>query len=171
MNRLIYLIFLLVVLISNCKYNNSKTEKFVINGQELQFFIPDAPRWLLDLEQIFDKNESDSINKLCQLIYERTQHMVMIHTTEDFNTFNSLNEYALVLENAWSDASQKYIIIVISAKNQEIRLIYGSKTEHVIPDEFTQNLLEQIIFPNFRKENYFFGVIKSLEAYLTVLQS
>lgn len=160
-----------MLLLSNCKHKNSNTDKFVINDEQLQYSIPDAPRWLLDLEQLFDKNESDSINKLCQLIYDRTQHMVMIHTTEDFNTFNTLNEYAAVIENAWSDASQKYIIIVISAKNQEIRLIYGSKTEYIIPDAFTQKLLEQTIFPHFRNENYFFGVIKSLEAYLTVLQS
>lgn len=155
----------------SCKHNKKNTDEFKIVTEDQLYSIPDAPRWVLDLENIFTAEEIDTLNQLCHSLYERTQQMVMIHTVNDFGSFHTLNQYASVIDRAWGDASQKYIIFIISIASQEIRIIYGTETEQQIPEHFTNKLLDQTIFPYFRHNQYYKGIKQSLFDYASILTS
>lgn len=168
------LIICLSLLIVSCK-NTSKEEKedFMDTGGEeiLMPDFPDAPRWVDDSEQILTKAEKDSMNKLCETIFSETGHFPMVHTTGSFEPYNSLNDYTGAIDQVWADKSQKYLIIIVSGKLEEVRFIHGEKTEPLLHPGFVDDLMQNEMFPEFRTGNFAGGIIRTLRRYNTALGS
>jgi uncharacterized membrane protein YgcG len=169
----LFAIFLLSVMISSCGNNkkDKETSEFEVQGGEIVIDaeLPDAPRWLSDYEQIFTPLETDSINSICNEIFEKCGHIPMIHTISDFSPYNNLNEYTNAIDIAWSDPGQKYFIIIISEAMEEVRFIHGQETEEQLHPDFADSVMQNDMFPNFRTGNYGTGIIESLKSYLKAL--
>ncbi len=132
--------------------------------------LPDAPRWVSDTEEILNTG-IDSIQDLCNLIYEETGHMIMIHTIESYDPYDNLNDYTSALDLLWADDGKKYVIFIISDKLEELRIIHGEATETILPLDFTEMIMNRDMFPEFRNGNYSGGVLNALESYRQILKN
>lgn len=166
----IQLLVLLIIFIS-CN-NNKEAVDFGVNeneGVSAVPTLPDAPRWIEDSEDIFTKEQEDTLNLLCEEIFSLTKHIPMIHTVLSVEPYSSLNEYTSAIDKSWADGSNKYFIFIISDKLMEIRIIQGEVTEQIIPAEITNSILEKDVFPEFGKGNYYKGIIYALIKYKEIL--
>ncbi len=167
-------IFLLTLFFTAC-VNHSKDSddsQFLSENGEITVSVqlPDAPRWIDDSEQLFSKNQTDSLNQQCNSIFEQTGHMPMIHTVSNIEPYSSLNEYTNAIDLMWSDKGKKYFIILISKTFEEVRIIHGEVTESFLPADFTDMIMQTDMFPEFRENNYFTGITNALNRYLTILK-
>jgi len=169
----LFTIFLLSFIVSTCSNNknNKETSGFQVQGGEVIMAaeFPDAPRWLNDMEQILSPAETDSINTICNEIFEQFGHMPMIHTISSYTPYHNLNEYTNAIDIAWSDPGQKYFIIIVSDALEEVRFIHGEETEAQLHPDFTEIVMQNDMFPHFRTGNYGAGIIQSLKSYLKEL--
>ena len=144
----IQLLVLLIIFIS-CN-NNKEAVDFGVNeneGVSAVPTLPDAPRWIEDSEDIFTKEQEDTLDLLCEEIFSLTKHIPMIHTV----------------------LSEKYFIFIISDKLMEIRIVQGEITEKIISAETTNSILEKNVFPEFTNGNYYGGLMYALIKYKEIL--
>lgn len=167
-------VFIFAILFAACgnrsgqKDNNDFLEGQ--NGAMVLPVLPDAPRWMNDSENLFNETETDTLNKLCNSIFELTGHMPMIHTVAEIEPYSSLNEYTSAIDALWSDKGQKYFIIIISDALEEVRIIHGEITESKLPGDFTDRIMQMDMFPEFKQNNYFQGIHNALNRYLSFLK-
>jgi len=165
------LISILVITSCGNKNKSDDTVDFMNDGGEMLELpnLPDAPRWIDDSEKIFAIEEFENINTLCNFMFESTGHMPMIHTVVDYSPYSNLNEYAGAIDALWADKGQKYIIIIISDRLEELRIIYGELTESALNEDFTDRVMQNDMFPYFKTGNYAKGVENALQSYQRAL--
>jgi len=168
------LIFILIAAIAiSCNSNNKiKEQEADFLGEEnhsLMSQLPEAPRWILDNENIFNADELNQLQSIADSMFSTTGNMCMIQTIETYKPFNSLNEYAQAIDANWHDDSQKYIIIILSTSLVEVRIINGDMLEKAIPNSFTDYVIQQVMIPEFSNNNYFEGIKKTINLYIETL--
>jgi uncharacterized protein len=164
----------LLILICSCQSNHRKTESDFMTEGATQAFpdqFPEAPRWVDDSENIFSKSEKKSLNDLSNMIFEKTGHIPMIHTTRKIEPYTNLNEYTSAIDKAWADSGGRYFIIIISDQLEEVRFVHGEITESLLPPDFVDKVMQNDLFPEFKTGNYARGVEKALNSYLYILSS
>jgi len=168
----ILLVVLMSAIILSCtsdKHSDKQHIDFLGADEHVLFSeLPEAPRWVLDSEGVFDTNELMQLQYLADSMFFLTGHMCMIHTTESFKPFTSFNEYAYAIDANWGDEGQQYIIIILSIAMVEVRIVNGSKTEQMIPENFTDYIIQKVMIKEFSNDAYFEGIYKSLLQYIEV---
>lgn len=168
--RVLY-ILLVLFLFASCVQKKKEPIDFMNDDfPEIASNLPDAPRWVNDKEGILTEAEEDSINKLCEQIFNTTGHMPMVHTIGDFSPYENLNDYTNAIDAMWADAGQKYFILIVSDILMEIRIIHGEKTEGMLSPDFTDIVLQNDVYPEFREDHYFTGIMNALHTYLVTLK-
>jgi uncharacterized membrane protein YgcG len=168
--KAVYLITMLLI-IASCGQKKEKPIDFMTNeNPEIAADLPDAPRWLNDKEGILTDAEEDSINSLCEQLFNETGHMPMIHTIGDVSPYENLNDYTSALDVMWADAGQKYFIFIVSDALMEIRIVHGEVTESMLSPDFTDVVLQNEVYPAFRIDQYATGIMNALHKYLSSLK-
>ena len=65
----------------------------------------------------------------------------------------------------------KGILIVFSMKQRQVRIETGSEIWGRLTDEEAKSIIDEIMVPEFKKENYFKGLLKGITAIGTELKS
>ncbi len=168
--KISYLIVILLIF-SFCGGKKEEPVDFMNeDGPEIVSDLPEAPRWINDKEAILSDEEEDSINSMCELIFNKTGHMPMVHTVGDVAPYENLNDYTSAIDMMWADAGQKYFIFIVSDAFMEIRIIHGEITESLLSPDFTDVVLQDEIYPAFRNNEYAQGIYNALFAYLDALK-
>ena len=163
-----------LILMSSCSNNKKETENDFISEENGLVVVPqisEAPRWVNDSESLFSIEEIDSLNILWERIYNLSSHIIMIHTIYDTEPYSNINDYTSAIDNAWADASNKYVIFIISDKLMQIRIVHGEVSEQIIPSNITNEILNQFVYPEFRNKKFYRGVCDAITEYEKILNS
>lgn len=169
--KISYVIIILLIFTSCGGKKEEPVDFMNENGPEIVSDLPEAPRWLNDKEAILSEEEEDSINSMCELIFNKTGHMPMVHTIGDVAPYENLNDYTSAIDLMWADAGQKYFIFIVSDQLMEIRIIHGEVTEGLLSPDFTDVVLQNEVYPEFRNNHYAQGILNALAEYLNALNN
>jgi uncharacterized protein len=140
--------------------------------------IPEKPiGWVSDFEKIFtieqafyldsiiNRHEVETTNEiaLVTLLLDSFQ----IKTPEDFG------KVSLTLFKQWGIGKKDKkngIGILISNKLRKIRIEIGYGLVSKLTDEESQKIIDAIILPEFKKDNYYAGVLNGLQAILKEIE-
>ena len=120
---------------------------------------------LLEIDSIFSDEQSEKINKITKQIRNKNQLEIVILSIDDLYPENDINEFAnkkLVDWNIGKNFEKSGIIIVFSKKMRQIRISTTFTSKKYLTDENCEKIISEIIIPNFKKDNYFEGIYKSL---------
>ena len=120
---------------------------------------------LLEIDSIFSDEQSEKINKRTKQIRNKNQLEIVILSIDDLYPENDINEFAnkkLVDWNIGKNFEKSGIITVFSKKLRQIRISTTFTSKKYLTDENCEKIISEIIIPNFKKDNYFDGIYKSL---------
>lgn len=159
--------FVLLLIIASCNSNNPEKEsEFVVVPDDVnEPVLPDAPRWISDEEQLFTIEDATAINQLSDSVFNTTACMIMIGTVRTYEPYVNFNDYTAAIDAAWADQSQNYLIILISDELMEVRVVQGEVVEKNLPLTFTDDVIQDILVPHFRSNDYAGGIKNAIQTY------
>lgn len=149
-----------------------KTQKNInsegnINDSVSNYFslIPTPIGYLNDFEKILTKNEAECIDSLITVINKRKDIAIAVLTISEImankNLFDTLT---LKIAKEWGMGNKNNgILIVFSKALRKIRIQNGLGIEARLSDDETAAIIDQVIIPEFKKGNYYLGIMKGIQ--------
>lgn len=119
---------------------------------------------IADTEKIFNNAQIQSLEKLLKEIKYKKRLQILIISTDDFFPHQNIGDYAFeTLDANYNPAFENGgIIFVINTNERSIQITTNLPARKIIKDELSQNLIDQIIIPNFKNEKYFGGIQQAI---------
>jgi uncharacterized protein len=114
-----------------------------------------------DFEGIFTIGQIAELNKIIERHEKETTNQMVIVTTPSFAPFENLFDYSLKLANTWrvgQKGKNNGIAIVFGKQIRQIRIQVGYGLENKLKDEEAKRIIDNIIIPEFKKEDYYMGI-------------
>lgn len=150
------------------------------SGQTDKFkkLIPASPiGWVSDFEKNFSEEQVNILDSIIGLHEGETSNEIAIVTLEiDSTAITSSEEFAeftLELSKEWGVGKKDKnngVTIIFSRKLRMIRINVGKGLTEKLTNEETQAIIDDIIIPEFKKANYFDGMLKGLSEIIKEIQ-
>ncbi|MEJ6982270.1 TPM domain-containing protein [Pedobacter sp. P351] len=126
-----------------------------------QTVFPKRIGYVNDYDNIFSYKEEKILDSLIKNFKAQSAIEISVVSLDtSMTTLDGFNSYTLRLANAWgliNQGQKNGILIGISSGLQRVRLTNSLGIEKVLSDVETKRLLDDFMFPELRKGNYFEG--------------
>jgi uncharacterized protein len=162
-----YIFAFIILVFSAC----SQTEKTKTNKNHP---LPKRIGSVNDFENIFSDQEEKTLDSLIKDFEKQTSIEIAVVTLDTtMTTLETFNSYTLRLLRDWNIGKKKKndgILIGISSSLQRVRISNGLGVEKSLSDIETKRVLDDFMFPEFRKGNFFEGTKKGINELVTTLE-
>lgn len=169
----IILLSLSMISLTSCYQSEKKSEEqFNIAPDVIESKpIPIQDSTIKDLENLFDDIGEQQLKSSCDQIFRESGHDIYILTLDNIDPWDNFTEFSDAVAERWTFRNpDKGVVILISAKLQELRLITGSTTEEIIGEDALSGIINDDMFPAFRDADYLKGTMAAIEKIETILK-
>ncbi|MCI9846496.1 TPM domain-containing protein [Flavobacterium pectinovorum] len=157
------------------KQNDSLKQKNVNLFREIYWNnLPKAKGWINDYERVFSEAEERKLDSVVSRFERETSVEIVIVTIDTIKiakeTFDNLS---LHIAKKWAigkKGKDNGILIALSKGYKRIRIQNGNGITKIISDEQTKEIIEQDFIPEFKKGNYYKGVLDGINKLIEVLK-
>ncbi len=125
-----------------------------------------------DFEDVLtDTQEQYLIDELFDYESKSTNEIVIV-TVADFKPYDDIFQFSLDLANRTGVGKvdkNNGILIVLSKDKRQIQIQNGDGIVSLFSNEQTKYIIQEIMIPEFRKDDYFEGLKKGLSAIMRIL--
>ncbi|MCC5928475.1 MAG: YgcG family protein [Cyclobacteriaceae bacterium] len=85
----------------------------------------------------------------------------------------SIEQYGIRLADAWKLGRQGVddgLILIVAKNDRRLRIEVGYGLEGVVTDALSRRIIEQIIIPEFKQNQYGYGIIKGVDAIIALVE-
>lgn len=140
--------------------------------------IPAAPiGWVSDFEKNFSAEQLNTLDSIISLHERETSNEIAVVTvkidTTTIRTLDEFQEFAFELAREWGVGKHEIdngITIVFSKKLRMIRIEIGNGLTAKLTDDEAKAIIDNLIIPEFKKANYFDGILKGLSEIMKEIQ-
>jgi uncharacterized protein len=140
--------------------------------------IPEKPiGWVSDFEKLFTPEQIIFLDSIIAKHEKETANEVAIVTygmaPGELEELGGLESFSFALFNKWGIGKKEKnngIGILIMKDERKIRIEVGQGLDDKLTDEEAKAIIDTIMIPEFKKENYYAGVLKGLHAVFTEIQ-
>lgn len=140
---------------------------FRIYTQEKDFIpVPPLTGRVVDLTETLSPAEIRSLSSRLEAIEKVSGVQIVIVLISTTGT-ETIEEYSLRLAETWKIGRKGYddgLIILVAKNDRKARIEVGYGLEGVIPDAAAKRILVDVMFPEFKKGNFYEGLKKGIEA-------
>lgn len=122
---------------------------------------PEPARFVNDLALMFDQSQAETLEKRLAVYSDTTTTQIVVVTVPDLEGQDAAS-YATELGINWQIGSEKFdngVVILIKPKNDngsgEVFIAVGYGLEGAIPDAYAKRIIEEIMIPKFKEDDYF----------------
>lgn len=152
MNRIISLLFCCCLFVMACAQKSGFKPIGYIN----------------DFQNIFSPSERNSLDSLVKAFEkETTAEIVVVTLNKEFAPAEKFDSSVTALFNSWGIGKKEKnngVLIAICNDYRMIRISNGYGIEAKMTDEKTKQIMNTIIFPEFRKQEFYEGTRKGILA-------
>jgi uncharacterized protein len=169
--KIIFFIFALVAGLYLISSNSVVNNAFVTSDNDsINFFFKNIPApvgFVNDFEYVFNQKQIDGIDSLIKVVNIR-KDVVLVVLSLDSSMANKNLFDAITLKTAkqWGIGDKNKnngILIAFSKSLRMIRIQNGYGIEARLSDEETHTLINQAVIPEFKKGNYYMGIINIIK--------
>jgi uncharacterized protein len=149
---------------------------FTTCGQTSNDYWTKLPRpigWVNDFENIFTDDQKRTLDSLISEFEKRTTTEISIITIPTSATNRErFDELTLFIANEWGvgkKGKNNGILIGISKGHRTIRINNGFGIEKLITDNQTKQIIDQIIIPSFKMNDFYKGVFNGIQEIKQIL--
>lgn len=135
--------------------------------------FPEPIGYVNDFEDILTEQEEQELTRMIKAHEDRTTDQIAVVTLTSIKPYDTMEAYSLDLANYWGvgqKGKDNGILIALSKEQREIRIQNGPGIEKRLTDAETQAIIEDVIIPRFKDDDYYEGLRKGLEAIIGELQ-
>lgn len=150
MNKSLFIIHILLMSFLACVNGNE------VSGQSRVF----------DRENIFTDEEEKELNEIIDDFERETTNEIIVVTTDNIGDHEKMVSYAVEFGNSYGvgkAGKDNGLVIVFSKTLRENFIATGLSTEKILTDEVCQQIVDSLMVPEFKRENYFTGIKNGLE--------
>jgi len=171
-----FLLYLVIILtLPCCSQGNKKTKEQTVS-QNLPF--PKEPIGRVsDFEKIFTPEQIIYMDSILSDEEKQTSNQVALVTlsldSTQINNTVYFNNISLSLLNTWGvgqKGKNNGIVILIAKNLRKVRIEVGYGLEEKLTNKEAQGIIDSIIIPEFKKEDYYTGTLNALQAIFTEIK-
>ncbi|MEJ7627708.1 MAG: TPM domain-containing protein [Ferruginibacter sp.] len=127
---------------------------------------PVPPKLVNDYTNTLTPDQKQSIEERLVAFSDSTTTqiaVVIVETTGDYD----VSEYAVKLGREWGVGGKEFsngVILLIAKKDRKLHIATGYGVEGALPDITAKHIIEDVITPNFKGEDYYRGVYLGTDA-------
>ena len=123
---------------------------------------------VVDVDGVFDTEQFKTLKTKIEKIHQEKELDILLLEVDDFYPFDDITAYSFEILNNWNNGfidqpKKGKMIIVFSKELREIRISTDAISKHFLGNEFIQSTIDDFIFPNFKKGEYFTGISETLD--------
>jgi uncharacterized membrane protein YgcG len=135
------------------------------SSPEKQQNFPKKQGIVNDFANVLNKDEERGLDSLVEAVKAKTSTEITIATIDtSMARVENFNSYTLRLANAWTVDKEKNtgILIGISPSLQRVRITKGLAVQEKISDVEIQKIMNEHMFPQLRKGDYYKGTMVAI---------
>lgn len=181
MKKITFLLFFFSVAICAIAQNtgkvnlNSAKENLTLYRQIFWDSLPKPIGWTNDYEGIFSDEEKENLNKLITDFEKQTTIEFGIVTIDTVKTSKDKFEaLSLHIAKTWGigkKGKDNGILIGLSKGYRKIRIELGNGITKIFSEQETKEIIDQDFIPEFKKENYYQGMLNGITKLMAVLRT
>jgi uncharacterized protein len=160
----------LILNLTSCKTIKEKETEKITDAPKVEFDLgensfPKLDREVNDFEFNFDLEELEKLTLIIREFEKKTSNQIAIVSIKSIGKYIDFDKYSIDLSNnAGVGLKEKDngLTIIFSKKLKKLRISTGTETEKILTDEICKKIIDEIIIPEFKKENYYLGIEKGL---------
>ncbi|MEM6721399.1 MAG: TPM domain-containing protein [Bacteroidota bacterium] len=168
------LLYLLIALCFSCEATYNTHTKSFIGKHAAKVDFPVHVGTINDYDNVLSEEQEAQLLKLIKKHTSETNDEIVIVTVTSLLDYTGLVEYSLDLANHWNigqgDKSNG-VLVTLYMKDRRIWIHNGVGVMHKLTDEESLEIINQIIVPEFKQNNFYNGFQKGLEAIIEELDS
>ena len=135
---------------------------------------PNPPRLVNDLAGIFSPQQVAVLEDSLVRYSKRTSNQVTVATVNDLAGMDA-SQFAYEIGEKWGVGGEKLdngVVILVKPKNEskgQAFIATGYGAEGVLPDALCSRIVNNVMIPEFKQNDYYGGVVKALDIILPVL--
>ena len=125
---------------------------------------PEPARFVNDLAGVFQAGQADSLENRLAAYSDSTSTQIVVLTVADLEGADA-SSFATEVGETWGVGSADFdngVVILVKPKNDngsgEVFIATGYGLEGAIPDAYAKRIINEIMIPNFIKDDYFAAV-------------
>jgi len=129
-------------------------------------FFPRPLSSVVDFDSIFSYSQKDSLNELISKIKTAKKIQIQVLEIDDLFPFDNLDNYSFKMLEDWhvgNKFSKGGVIVIFSKALRKIRISTTDVAQNYLTDSECQNIIDNIIVPNFKAGQYFQGIYNLLK--------
>jgi uncharacterized protein len=126
-------------------------------------------RLVNDYAKIFSPAQRESLERTLVAFDDTTSNQITVVTVTDLEGYD-VSEYATRIGLDWQVGSEKFdngVVILVKPKignsYGEVFIAVGYGLEGAIPDAYAKRIIDNVLIPHFRENDYFSGVAAACE--------
>lgn len=157
--------FFVVILILSigCKSQSKDDDEKL--PKEVQF--ENQIGYVNDYADVFTIAQENELEKIFESYDNETTNEVGVVTIKETMPFDDINDFNDALLKNWrfgKDDKYNGLLILINKNERKISIRFGSGIQSKISDEETQKMIDEIITPEFKKGQYYQGILNGFNA-------
>ena len=121
---------------------------------------PNPPRLVNDYVGVLSRNEINSLEQKLVAYDDSTSTQIAIVIERSLDG-DDIFDYSFRLAEAWGIGTQgndNGVLIYISLEDRKLRIQTGYGAEGFLPDAMARRIIDRVVVPNFKQQNYFGGL-------------
>lgn len=121
---------------------------------------PNPPRLVNDFANILMPSEVSALEQKLEAYSDSTSTQIVIVTVPTVGDY-AMVDYAVKLGREWGVGGKKFnngIVILVSQNDHKVFIATGYGMEGSVPDAICNEIIDNVIIPNFKQQNYYEGL-------------
>lgn len=172
MNFKNYLLTLLVFLCISCEATHPPHYDAVSAAAKADVTFPVPVGFINDFDNILSDEQEAALLNLIKQHEANTTNQISIVTLTSIQGYEGLESYSLDLANHWGVGQKDKdngVLIALYMKDRRIWIQNGTGIMQKLTDDETLKIIKKIIVPEFKKDDYFSGFQKGINAIIEEL--
>lgn len=153
-------------------FNKSQKDKPFTPKTENAIF-PKPIGLINDFENILTEVEEKELTAIIKEHESKTTDQIAIVTLTTLEPYENINDYSFDLANHWGVGQKdknNRVLIALGKNLRAIRIQNGFGIEKRLTDTETKKIIDELMIPEFKVNNYFLGLKKGVEAIIKKLE-
>jgi uncharacterized protein len=159
-------------MVSSCGlFDKSQTEEKYEVVTEKSIF-PEPIGYVNDFENILTQEEEIELTNIIKEHEAKTTDQISIVTLKSIEPYKSIDDYSLNLANYWGVGQKEKnngVLIALGKNLRKIRIQNGYGIVERLTDEETKEIIDKIMIPKFKTDDYYQGILEGTNAIIEEL--
>lgn len=133
---------------------------------------PDPPRLVNDYTNTLTADQAQSLENKLVAFDDSTSTQIAVVIIPSLDGYD-VSEYNVALGRAWGVGGKEFsngVILLIAKNDRKLNIATGYGVEGALPDITAKHIIEDVIKPNFKGEDYYRGIDEGTDAIIKAVK-